>query len=172
MSTLKVDTITNVAGNPDINNVGKILQIVSVHKSDSASTTSTGFVDTGLQASITPSSTSNKILVVADAKMGMASGNIGYVGLFRGSTQICLGDTNGSAIRSYAACDGSSAQHDAYPANCVFLDSPSTTSSTTYKVRFRGNNGNIVRLNRAGSDRSNGTDGVYASNITLMEIAA
>lgn len=172
MSTLKVDTITNVAGNPDINNVGKILQIVSVHKSDHASTTSTSFTDTGLQASITPSSTSNKVLVVVDAKMGMASGNIGYVGLFRGSTQICLGDTNGSAIRSYAACDGSSAQHDAYPANCSFLDSPGVDTSVTYKVRYRGNNGNTVRLNRAGSNRSNGTDGVYASNITLMEIAA
>ena len=171
MSTLRVNTLQNASGGA-IAGVGKIVQIVSVHKSDSSSTTSTSFTDSGLEASITPSSSSNKVLVVVDAKMGMASGNIGYVGLFRGSTQICLGDANGSAIRSYGAMDGTSGQHDAYAASCSFLDSPSATSSTTYKVRFRGNNGNTVRLNRAGSDRSNGTDGVYASNITLMEIAA
>tara|TARA_R100000234_G_scaffold117858_1_gene97078 strand:+ start:512 stop:1027 length:516 start_codon:yes stop_codon:yes gene_type:complete len=170
MSQIKVNSIVPLGGLPSGAN-GGIIQVVTAHKSDASSTTSTSFVDSGLEATITPQSNSSKILIIADAKVGMASGNIGYVGLFRGSTQICLGDTNGSAIRSYGAMDGTSHSHNAYPANCVFLDSPSTTSSTTYKIRYRGNNGNTVRLNRAGSDRSNGTDGVFASNITLFEIS-
>ena len=65
MSTLKVNTITNVAGNADISNVGKVVQIVSSTKTDTASTTSTSFTDTGISASITPSSSSNKILILA-----------------------------------------------------------------------------------------------------------
>ena len=150
---------------------GRVIQVVSAHKSDTSSTTSTSFTDTALQASITPKDRTNKILVMSDAKMGMASGNIGYVGLFRSSTQIGLGDANSSKIRCMACFDGSSAQHDSCVSSIYFLDSPNTTSSITYKIRMRGNNGNTVRMNVAGSDRSS-NDGAFASNIILMEVTA
>ena len=150
---------------------GRVIQVVSAHKSDTSSTTSTSFTDTGLQASITPKDSTNKILVMSDAKMGMASGNIGYVGLYRGDTHIALGDANSSQIRCMAAFDGSSAQHDSCVSSIYFLDSPNTTSSITYKIRMRGNNGNTVRMNVAGSDRSS-NDGAFASNIILMEVTA
>ena len=169
MSQLKVNSIVPVGGLPGTASGGGIIQTVAVHKSDTSSTTSTSFTDTGLEATITPQSNSSKILIVSDAKMGMASGNIGYVGLFRGSTQICLGDTNSSKIRCYADFDGSSASHDSCVASVVFLDSPATTSATTYKIRMRGNNGNTVRLNVSGSDRSS-NDGTFGSNLILFEI--
>jgi len=170
MSQLKVNSIVPVGGLPSGATGGGIIQIVTAHKSSPTSTTSTSFVDTGLEATITPQSNSSKILVMSDAKMGMASGNIGYVGLFRGSTQICLGDVDFSSIRCFAAFDGSSASHDSNNASICFIDSPATTSATTYKIRMRGNNGNTVRINFSGSARSNGTDGVFASNIILFEI--
>ena len=150
---------------------GRVIQVVSAHKSDTSSTTSTSFTDTGLEATITPKDSSNKILVMSDAKMGMASGNIGYVGLFRSSTQIGLGDANSSKIRCMACFDGSSAQHDSCVSPIYFLDSPSTTSATTYKIRYRGNNGNTVRMNVSGSDRSS-NDGSFGSNLILMEVTA
>jgi hypothetical protein len=170
MSQLKVNSIVPVGGLPGRASGGGIIQTVAVHKSDTSSTTSTSFTDTGLEATITPQSNSSKILIMSDAKMGMASGNIGYVGLFRGSTQICLGDTNSSKIRCYADFDGSSASHDSCVASVIFLDSPSTTSATTYKIRMRGNNGNTVRLNVSGSDRSS-NDGTFGSNLILMEVS-
>ena len=71
---------------------GHVLQVVSTTKTDFFSTTSTTYVDvTGLSATITPSSTSSKILVsVTGASSGSADNSFGYAVLLRDSTQILL----------------------------------------------------------------------------------
>ena len=80
---------------------GKILQVVSTAKTDTTSTTSLNtFVDiSGMSVSITPSSSSNKILVIVDMRLGVNENrNVAYR-IMRGSTAIYIGDAAGSRTR-------------------------------------------------------------------------
>ena len=149
---------------------GKVLQVVTGFKSDTASTSSASFTDTGLSASITPSSASNKILVLSDAKFGGGSGNLWYVQFVRNSTPISNGDASGTKIVCNFGTDGSGQTIHIFTVGLCYLDSPSTTSSITYKAQFRIRSGNTVYINRTGQDRDN-EDSRTASSITLMEIA-
>ena len=176
MSTLKVDTITNTAGNADIANVGKIVQVVQSQTTTTASNTTITMADTNLSGSITPSSTSNKILVYItqsfQIKMTTAVG--GGFQLLRGSTVVHKAapfSTDGSTnvpIQLYFANFASNANFYAYH-NMHFLDSPSTTSATTYKTQ--------MAITLAGSGREiiaqpTGTNSNGISTITLMEVSA
>ena len=158
-------------GDGSDSNTGRIIQVKTGYKSSRASTTSTSFTSTGLSESITPTDNNNKILVLCNIRLGFASGNLGYAALYRDSTKIFQGDSYGSAQRCTFSADGSSGQHDAFVPTIIYLDEPGTTSSITYDIRYRGHNGNTVRVNCVGSDRSNGTDGVFASSLVLMEVA-
>ena len=158
-------------GDGSSSSAGRIIQVVTGHKSSRSSTTSTSFTSTGLSKNITPVASDSKILVLCNIRLGFASGNLGYCGLWRGSYQIFQGDSYSSAVRCSFSADGTGGQHDAFVPTMVFLDSPATTSTITYDLRYRGHNGNTVRVNSVGSDRSNGTDGVFGSSIVLMEVA-
>jgi hypothetical protein len=139
---------------------GSIVQVVQGTTTTQTSSTSTSYADTTLSTSITPSSSSNKILVLVSHNhnyktSGNSSNSIGFK-LFRGSTEIFnpaiyLGFT-GTAMGLY------------FPFSFSYLDSPSTTSSTTYKTQF------------ANSLTASATIYVQAdsvtSTITLMEIKA
>ncbi len=167
MSTLKVNTITNVAGNADIGNVGKVVQIVSSTKTDTASSTSTSFTDTGISASITPSSSSNKILIVASIYWSHTGSPAMVLNLVRGSTNISQpAVTSGSHPGTVAAWvnEISMSSH-----TITFLDSPNTTSSTTYKIQWKSTNGGTIQLNSYVNAPSqyHGT-----STITLTEVTA
>ena len=136
---------------------GSVLQVVNASTTTEVSTTSDTFIDTGLTASITPSSTSSKILVLYTLQQFInASAGVSKFKLFRASTELIL-----HGFQGYA---GGSTQMSKAPHQ--FLDSPSTTSATTYKVQFNSAAGghNVVMQ----YDDSNG-DGF--SEITLMEIA-
>ena len=152
---------------------GSVLQVVSVTKTDAFTSSATGtFTDiTGMSASITPTSSSSKILVLASATCsGQASVSGSIIRLIRGSTAIDVGDAAGS--RSPATTNAY--QLDSGQSECIsinFLDSPATTSSTTYKLQFRIEGGTFY-FNRSQSDGDNGGVGRFASTITLMEIAA
>ena len=139
---------------------GKILQVVQTVKSNIFSTTSSSFVDVpGLDASITPFSSSNKILCVVN--IGVGSNNAGadnLVRVVRGSTQIVPNDTL-VRTESTSIC---------LNWNISFLDSPATTSSTTYKVQILSESTNTVKVNSRNSETA--IDGI--STITLMEVAA
>ena len=161
---------------------GKVLQVIQTVKSNTASSTSATFTDiTGMSASITPSSASNKILVFFDIGIssgGGGSGNPGMIKLLRGSTSIYIGDASGSIERGYGSISADSLYYGDFYAvrkmTGVYLDSPSTTSSTTYKIQFRANTsgGTTVYLNSTG-DTSNSANLIRtASSVTLMEIAA
>ena len=160
---------------------GKVLQVVQTVKSDTASSTSATFTDiSGMSASITPSSASNKILVFFDIGIsggGGSSGNPGMIKLLRGSTSIYIGDAAGSRERGYGGTSADSAYYGDYytvrKMTGVYLDSPSTTSSTTYKIQFRANTTGTtnVYLNTTGDTADNANNIRTASSVTLMEIA-
>jgi hypothetical protein len=135
---------------------GSVLQVVYGSTSTQVTTSSASYVDTGLTATITPSSASNKILVLANiAGIFRDTTNGSFVTLqaVRGSTgigqfQYTLGYINAS---NFIGTTGSTS----------ILDSPSSTSATTYKVQMRKENGGSVDVQR---------DNVALSTIVLMEI--
>jgi|688.fasta_scaffold14096_9 hypothetical protein len=154
---------------------GNVLQVLQTVKTDTFSTTSTlTYVDvTGVSVSITPTSATNKILVMVTLS---GSGNSGAAGmllrLVRNSTPIYLGDSAGSRIQattSNITSDNNLAQAIAF----TFLDSPATTSATTYKVQICSTyNSNPVVINRSITDVDASDRARTASSITVMEIAA
>ena len=150
---------------------GAVLQVKQTMKTDTMTTTSTSWVDvTGLSVSITPSSTSNKILVTVDLNMGQDSGFRAHGRVLRDSTAIAVGDAAGSRSPSTFA---SRSQDYGYVNNtsATILDSPSTTSAVTYKVQVMSENssGNVY-TNRSGWDTDNSTYPRTVSIITVQEI--
>lgn len=131
----------------------RVLQVVYAQSTTSTFSTSATYATTNLSGSITPQSTSSKILVLT-AQPFLASSAAVSIGmrLLRGSTQVWSTDN-----ANYFATDTGTMS------NIFYLDSPSTTSATTYTVHF---------------NRSSGTGTAYVSlassigNMVLMEISA
>jgi hypothetical protein len=146
-----------------------IIQVVQTVKSDVFSTTSTSYTDvTGLSVSITPSSASNRILVVLNSYFSESGLDCTMVRLLRNGTVINVGDAAGSRIQATGASG-----YDSNSINCIganFLDSPNTTSSVTYSVQARLSTGTSY-LNRTGADGDNALHPRTASTITVMEVA-
>ena len=177
---LKVDTIQDTAGNNIINEntntitigkagdtvnlaagataagFGKVLQVSNfVQASSNQEISSTSYTDlTSITFNITPSSTSNKILLLSTIGVQLNSSTEGYgMQYIRDTTTIY------STKASYSIYSGASTEsHNVN--SFIYLDSPNSTSSLAYKVQVRGFNTNTVRFN----------DG-YNSNIIAMEIA-
>lgn len=139
---------------------GTVLQVVNVKYDTGTSSTSVGTTfDSGLTASITPSSATNKILVLVSSNGVQLSGtSYGKVTLTDGSNNVLTimltpaGYTNSSdeSVNSISTC---------------FYHSPGSTSSQTYKVRG-------VLLSGTGMTFQTSTSGNSESTMTLMEIAA
>jgi len=153
---------------------GSVLQVVSTIKTDTFTTTSNSFTTiTGLTASITPTSASSRILVIVNATGSQQVGvNDAYIGLFRDSTQIALGDSAGSRVRYSFMLNANNAGWSTN-GSVTTLDSPATTSAITYSVRGLAALSGTLYINRGNSDSDN-TNGAgrTVSSITLMEIAA
>jgi hypothetical protein len=152
---------------------GKILQVVSTTKTDTFSSSSTSMTDiTGLTVSITPSFTSSKVLVTFNVNLGTNSTDFRAYQLVRDSTAIAIGDTAGSRTRSSMGHNlgtdnvgGHIAAH-----SMTFLDSPNTTSATTYKVQGRTQSGTFF-VNRSSQDSDGVSSPRAVSTITVMEVA-
>ena len=158
-------------------NAGEVIQVVQVSKTDTASwSSSTTKVDTGLSASITPASASNKILVLWQLNIGYtASINQWFIHLDRGGTEINLGDAAASKKRANSTHNVYSSTAQDYMAvttSGMFLDSPATTSSTTYKLQQSGAVATgTFYINRSDRDGDyTAYDGRFVSNIILMEV--
>jgi hypothetical protein len=152
---------------------GKILQVVSTAKTDTFSSSSTSMTDiTGLSVSITPSSTSSKVLVTFNVNLGTSVNDFRAYQLVRDSTAIAIGDTAGSRIRStmghYLGGDNVAGHIAAH--SMTFLDSPNTTSATTYKVQGRTPSGTFF-VNRNSQDTDGASIPRAVSTITVMEVA-
>ena len=151
---------------------GKILQVVSTTKTDTFSTSSTSYTDvTSLSASITPSSASSKILVIVNVLGSQdVNGNRIFMKLLRDSTSICIGDSAGSRDRvSFGSSSYETVFMTTWSQN--YLDSPSTTSATTYKIQMRVS-GTTGFINRADDDTDSSIHQRGASTITLIEVGA
>ena len=144
---------------------GSVLQVVQIVKTDSFTSATSGFVDiTGLSVSITPTSATSKILIFATITAGSGTGdNLGF-NLVRNSTNINQ-STSGTANRTLTQNYGTAFQSITSP--ITFLDSPSTTSATTYKLQMDSGGLTTCKINVRSTDSYYG--GV--SQITLMEIA-
>ena len=146
--------------------IGNVLQVVTATTvTDTGVLATTSFQDTGLSGSITPSATSSKVLVVVNqtlqCKRDGDSDQQGHINIMRGSSQI---------YEAFYAVDEVSGEFGPTVKTIIFLDSPSTTSATTYKTQIKGNttsNGGSVRANQqvSGSNES-------FSSIHLVEIGA
>ena len=155
------------------NNTGNILQVKQVIKTDSFSTTSTSPVDvTGLSVSITPSSSSNKVLVMCSMALGFDDANFTYGRLLRGSTQIGEADAASNRPRpTFMAYDSNEGMVEMV--NFTFLDSPNTTSATTYKLQVQVASSGTSTVGRSFRELDQtGFDPRCSSTITLMEVAA
>jgi hypothetical protein len=140
-------------------NAGKVLQVVQGTSGSQATTTSGNWDSTGLTASITPTSSSSKILVIVSGGMeggagGSGDQSIGFK-VYRGASSI-EASTKGKVI--YAG------PNVYVPINFVALDSPATTSSTAYTLHFKRISGDTTA--------SFCRDSLETANIVLMEIAA
>jgi hypothetical protein len=167
MATPTTLPATFVAGNVltaaqmnDLRGAFRVLQVVAADNSTQANNSTNTFADTGTTATITPSATSSKILVlVTQSSIGKGGANAASgvtLRLMRGATVISgfaynMGYTN-TASTNYV---GNS--------SCMFLDSPATTSATTYKTQFK---------NEANADGVSVQLGSGVSNIVLLEISA
>ena len=172
------DTITIPSGATITNSgtatgFGKVLQVVSSSYNDSDSTTSTTFVDTGLTANITPSSTSNKVLILCDFTMGFGTdGRPGFC-IKRGSTELNLGDATSIGDRKVVTTGDYSSSNTILSSGSIsYLDSPSSTSSVTYTLAMLSRDTSYTSLlNFTGWDGDRTDIFRGASTITLMEIA-
>ena len=165
IATVNANTITTgtipVAQIPQLSAAklptGSVLQVVQGTTTTQVSTTGITLIDTGLTATITPTSASSKILVMVDqSSVGKANADERVkIVLLRNSTQI-------ATLTELAAYNAAAQNNDIGSVTISYLDSPATTSATTYKTQFSTINGNgsaIVQWNPS------------TSTITLMEIA-
>ena len=141
---------------------GVVLQVVSGTYSTLTSFSSTSFTDTGLSLAITPKFSTSKILVMVSQPVNfgrLSNAMNGYYQLVRGSTAIFNGGRSfGMYVNTTTDFDNQSIL------NSIYLDSPATTSSTTYKTQAKLNttaNSAIVLFQQ---------DSAVAS-MTLLEIA-
>ena len=175
------DTITIPSGATITNSgtasgFGKVLQVVSAVKTDTASTTSSTLASTGLEASITPSSTSNKVLILISANMGTKDDVAPYFQINRDSTVLtgALGDAASSRVQTAARTQQQYSIYNIFPVPIIYLDSPSSTSALTYKLMWAQGaptSSFVSYLNRSQQDADTGYSGRSSSTITLMEIA-
>ncbi len=138
---------------------GKILQVKQTTKSNTFETTSSSYIDIpDLSVSITPASTSNKILFISSVNFGAnQTGQHNFYQVVRDSTTISataqsIRSSDTAVVHSYSS---------------IILDSPSSTSALTYKIQCKPESGNAVGVNR------NIGNTLYGfSTILCMEVAA
>tara|TARA_Y100000593_G_scaffold23681_1_gene46936 strand:+ start:1624 stop:2253 length:630 start_codon:yes stop_codon:yes gene_type:complete len=152
---------------------GKILQVVqTVVTASTASTTSTSFVDiTGMTLSITPSAVTSKVMVFVNCNTGSQALYRNSLRLMRDSTPIFIGDQYGlnrSRATLFAAMDDSQVICNSAG---QYLDTPSTTSATTYKLQWQVES-SAVYLNRSYSGPDDVDHVSTSSTITAMEVGA
>jgi len=155
---------------------GKIGQVVSATKTDTFtgySAASWGDV-TDLTVSITPAATTSKVFVTANIGYGGSSNFYGGFRFVRDSTAIAIGDAAGSRIQSTMTADvsGSQGPYKFLSSSMSYLDSPSTTSATTYKIQMYAGDSGSGEVNVSNQDDDADYQQRSASTITVMEVLA
>jgi hypothetical protein len=153
---------------------GGIIQIVQTVKTDTwVSTTASTWEDiTGLTCNITPTSVNSKVYVLVHVTggTGLTGSVAGRLRLLRGSTPVYIGDASGTRTQGFAQSSGADAAF--LNSNmATYLDSPTTTSTITYKIQSHGENTGARYVNRTNRDQD-GNDCRMPSSITLWEVGA
>ena len=151
---------------------GSVLQVVQFVKTDTAAFSGNQYQDheLGIEVTITPTSSSSKILITGHVSVGHSVATAGFaVGLYRGNTLIGAGDAAGSRRRNHVETDLRTYTLRALPIN--FLDSPNTTSSTTYKLKGSSSSANTLYINVNGENTTAQNSVSGTSVLTAMEIA-
>lgn len=157
--------------NLPISPAGKVLQVVSLTSDSTFSTTSSTQQNTGVSLAITPTSSTSKVLVIVSASVG-AQGIANPACGIRRDTTIIAGGSGGGSRRSVSSGIGVGEAYTLGTVPITFLDSPATTSATTYHITISGRGGYRVKINQT-DDNGNGSYTVSpVSSITLMEIGA
>jgi hypothetical protein len=157
---------------------GSVIQVVQTVKSDSWSTATKGsyVAVTGLSATLTPTSTSNKILITAYVTSGTLNNCVPMFHIYRNGTKVTPDGVNTTLTPSgaYALFAGGTAVGAGMGMTMgfEFLDSPSSTSSLTYQIYAATNSSAVVTLYVNPTTSSGGGVPGGNSSITLMEIAA
>lgn len=153
---------------------GQVLQTLVATKTDTMGNTSTSFTDIpNMTITITPSSTSSKILFSWHVSLGI-NGDIahGYINAVRDSTNLLVADAADQRVLATNVMNPGGASGAMFVSSGVFLDSPSTTSATVYKIQIKSSNGQAIYVNRAGRDTNNNQhDGRATSSMSVQEIA-
>ena len=174
MSIIQVDTLQKRDGSTFP--LGKIGQVVQGTQTGTSSSTSASFSDVGLSASITPTSASSKVLVTVTGAFGSGTTGMAQFRLLKDSTEI--GTSDASSPSSRTTCWLSDTPNNSERMNNYsfsYLDSPSSTSSLTYKTQWRlhdTSGGKTIYANRTSADTDNANHGRAISTITLMEVLA
>jgi len=162
----------------DLRGAFRILQVVSTTLtttfSASVATTANTAI-TGLSVAITPSSTTSKVLV-----LGSVSGSVNqldavlYLTLLRGATPIGVGTSVGSRQAVTTALNVNQNASNLNSASFIVLDSPATTSATTYSVNMSHQSGSTrtLYINRTETDTDSGTFPRAVSTISVYEVSA
>jgi hypothetical protein len=176
LTKINNNTLSAVTTLPAAIATGKVLQVVSTAKTDTFTTTSTSFTDiTGLTVSITPSAASSKIYIITNFEFGVSSGS-GYAqfAMLRDSTVINAGASSGSRSLGILSMGGGLYNSDSatgFLCASSFLDSPSTTSATTYKIQAKQSAGATTYVGSNNNDADSSSSLRAASVITVYEIA-
>jgi hypothetical protein len=150
------------------------VQVVTSDLTTATTASGGAWAATGLSATITPASSSNKILVLCHiGSAGMSSTSSVGFRIMRGATPVGVGSVNGSRLQiSSKAVQISDTNHDG---SCVmnYLDSPSTTSATTYTIEWYPQSGFTGYLNRNAAYSNDGSlfNATTASTLILLEVA-
>ena len=155
---------------------GKILQVQSVTKTDTFTTTSSSnYVDiTGLSVSITPAANS-KILVMGSLQFSNSvAGTRNHFRLYRDSNAIAIGDARSNRARSTFTSETNGAGGEMRTGSLFHLDTHGADGSTavTYKWRAAAIDGNVLQVNMSVSDSDSASYGTVPSFLTVMEVAA
>jgi hypothetical protein len=138
---------------------GAVVQVKSFYFSTASTTTSTSYIDAGLSLSITPTSASNKILVMVSTQIySTKSGaqTLGNTRLDRAGTILYT-----DAATPFVVFGGSGSKEVNVRVAQIYLDSPATTAATTYKLQYAAESGGTIGIN---------TYSTGGSTITLMEV--
>ena len=155
-----------------INGSGQLpVQVIQTVKTDTFTTSlNNSWADvTGMSLTITPTSSSNKILIFVDIGTATVSNN-GAIKLLRGSTDIFLGNAGSGQTRASIA-DLNVSMPNGLPVSFCYLDSPATTSATTYKIQVYGWTSSTAYINLGSQDTGSAFRFRTASTITAMEIS-
>ena len=176
-SIIKVDQIQTAAGGTPtaadlgINTTGSVLQVVQAVKDDTFSSTSTSWTDiTSLSVSITPISTSSKIMLFV-CLHGGGTGQTPRFKVLRNSTDVGVGIAAGSRVRAGFGTGYARDSNQIQSMNWSYLDSPNTISSIVYKVQGHNDNGATWHINRSQDYQDTSTGVTTVSTITAIEIA-